>query len=85
MHLGAILATRGIVPFGPTDFTDTGPVTPYWRIISDRVACAPCLKHSCPLQNRICMQGLTASRMIRELYAMVREFHLPFRKEKKKY
>ena len=67
MHLGAALGTCGIVPFGPTDFTDTGPITAKWRLISDRVECAPCLKHSCPRGEKICMQNLTAERVIAEL------------------
>lgn len=67
MHLGAILDTCGIVPFGPTDFTDTGPITEKWKILCDKVECFPCLKHSCPKAEKKCMTQLTASRIIREV------------------
>lgn len=82
MHFGAILDTHGIVPFGPTDFTDTGPITPKWKILSDRVHCAPCLKHSCPKGEKICMTPLTAARIIREVRKMVRELNIPFSAKK---
>ena len=75
MHLGAILGTCGVVPFGPTDFTDTGPITENWKILSDGVPCAPCLKHSCPKAEKICMLPLTAARIIREVR---RNCHIPF-------
>lgn len=83
MHLGAILDTHGVVPFGPTDFTDTGPITQKWKILSDRVHCAPCLKHSCPKGEKICMIPLTAARVIRELHRAVQELNLPFSKGKR--
>ena len=78
MHLGAILDTYGLVPFGPTDFTDTGPITQKWKILSDCVPCAPCLKHTCPKGEKLCMTPLTPARVIRELRRMVQELNLPF-------
>ena len=77
MHLGAVLDTCGIVPFGPTDFTDTGPITEKWRLISDCVECAPCLKHTCPRGEKICMQNLTAERVIAELADIAAEKKVP--------
>ena len=77
MHLGAVLDTCGIVPFGPTDFTDTGPITGKWRLISDCVECAPCLKHSCPRSEKICMQNLTADRVIAELAEIAADQKIP--------
>ena len=85
MHLGAALGTRGIVIFGPTDFTDTGPITPDWKILTLRAKCAPCLARTCPAENRYCMENLTASTVIRHLRAAVKEFKLPFRKKACRY
>ena len=83
MHLGAILDTHGIVPFGPTDFSDTGPITQKWKILSDQVPCSPCLRHTCPKGEKICMTPLTAARIIREIRKSVRELNIPFSKSAK--
>ena len=84
MHLGAILDTNGIVPFGPTDFTDTGPITQKWKILSIKAPCAPCLKHSCPKGEKICMTPLTAARIIREIRKAATELKFPFSRLPKK-
>jgi len=85
MHLGAVLGTRGIVVFGPTDFTDTGPITPDWKILTLRAKCAPCLARTCPSGNRYCMEKLTAFTVIRHLRAAVKKLNLPFRNKACRY
>ncbi|MFH1228055.1 MAG: lipopolysaccharide heptosyltransferase II [Planctomycetota bacterium] len=58
MHVAAAVGTPVAAIFGPTDISTTGPFGYGHTIIRKEVACAPCLKRSCPTDHK-CMKLIT--------------------------
>ena len=67
MHLGAVLGKPGIAVFGSTDPTTTGPISPEWLCLSEKLVCSPCFEHVCPQGHKKCMDQISAEAVIEEL------------------
>ena len=59
MHLAAILGVPGVAPFGSTDPAATSPLSRNWRIVFDKIECAPCFRRVCPKGTKACFDSLT--------------------------
>ena len=71
MHLSAIMGKRGVAVFGPTDYTATGPVSNYWRIIYEKIPCSPCFKRECPQGHNRCMENYTSARVVGQIRELI--------------
>lgn len=58
MHVAAAAGTPVVAVFGPTDPVTTSPFGNNHLIIRKEVACAPCLKRTCPIDHK-CMKLIT--------------------------
>ena len=59
MHLAAVLGVPGVAPFGSTDPVATSPLSRKWRIVFDKIECAPCFRRVCPKGTKECFDSLT--------------------------
>ena len=75
-HLAPALGTPTIVIFGPTDPTNTSPFSADADVIRKKVACAPCLHRTCPIDHR-CMTGITTDEVFRAAAAKMNEIEEP--------
>ena len=57
MHIAAAFDVPLVAVFGPTDYTNTRPLSKHAVVVRKDVACAPCLKRECPTDHR-CMKGI---------------------------
>lgn len=64
MHLSAVLGKQGVAIFGPTDYSATGPVSNYWRVIYEKMPCSPCFERECPYGHNKCMKAYHAGQVI---------------------
>jgi heptosyltransferase-2 len=67
MHLSAVLGKPGIAIFGPTDYSATGPISNYWKILYDKLPCSPCFKRECPYDNNECMELCSSSQVVEQI------------------
>lgn len=67
MHLSAILGKCGVAIFGPTDYSSTGPVSDYWRVIYEKMPCSPCFKRECPYGHNKCMDMCGSGQVIEQI------------------
>ncbi len=67
MHLSAVLGKPGIAIFGPTDYSATGPISNYWRVIYDKIACSPCFKRECLYGHSQCMKLCSPGRVVEQI------------------
>ena len=67
MHLSAILGKCGVAIFGPTDYSATGPVSDYWRVIYEKMPCSPCFKRECPCGHNKCMDMCNSEQVIEQI------------------
>ncbi len=65
MHLSAALGGCGVAPFGSTDPAATSPISPRWKILFDKLDCAPCFKRICPKGTKECLSRITPEEVIR--------------------
>jgi heptosyltransferase-2 len=72
MHVAAALGIPLVALFGSTDHTTTSPLTPNFRIVRKDIACAPCLKRTCP-KDHACMEAIT----VEDVLNAVRELYIP--------
>lgn len=75
MHLAGALQTPFAALFGPTH-PDLGfvPGYPYGSAVHSDVPCSPCSVHGatpCRFKSRLCMEGITGERILRELDRMM--------------
>jgi heptosyltransferase-2 len=63
MHLAAALGTPLVAVFGPTDWTETAPVSPRAVLVREDVECSPCLLRECPIDHR-CMRRVQVERVV---------------------
>ena len=67
--VGAGLATVGL--FGPTDIpTATPPEGPH-RTLTSPIACAPCQRLTCPLEENFCLTRVSADQAFEEVVRLV--------------
>ena len=67
MHVAAAYKIPTVALFGPTKHTETSPwKNPHSHLIYHDMACAPCMKRSCPLKENIhaCMKEITPQEVI---------------------
>ncbi len=69
MHLAVAMGTEVVALFGPTDPLRTGPCGPGHHVLRHDLACAPCLRRTCPKENLFCMESITEE----ELFRVVRD------------
>jgi len=67
MHLSAVLGKPGIAIFGPTDYSATGPISNYWRVIYDKISCSPCFKRECPYGHSECMKLCSPIKVVKKI------------------
>ena len=72
MHLAAALSVPTVAIFGPTDPVETGPSSPWARVVRERVECSPCLYRDCPIDHR-CMERVEPARVFEEARALMAE------------
>jgi len=71
MHLSAVLGKPGIAIFGPTDYSATGPISNYWRVIYNKQRCSPCFKRECPYGHSECMELCSSSRVVEQIQELL--------------
>ncbi|MGG7072894.1 lipopolysaccharide heptosyltransferase II [Campylobacter sp. 9BO] len=65
MHIAAAFQVPTVAIFGPTKFNETSPwMNQNAHIISKNLACAPCMKRTCPLSHHDCMRLITAKDLL---------------------
>jgi heptosyltransferase-2 len=62
MHLAAALGTPLVAVFGPTDWSETAPVSERARVVREETECAPCKLRDCPIDHR-CMARVGVERV----------------------
>jgi heptosyltransferase II len=65
MHLAAALGVRVTAVFGPTNERETGPPGKAHAVLTNEVACRPCMLRECPIDHR-CMRGVSVDRVLAE-------------------
>ncbi len=61
MHIAAAYKIPTVAIFGPTNHKETHQwMNPRENIIRKEMACAPCMKRTCPLKHHECMKLITA-------------------------
>jgi heptosyltransferase-2 len=63
MHVASALGVPTVAVFGATNPITTGPSGPYKTVVQEKVACSPCFKRECPIENHPCMTGVSAARV----------------------
>ncbi len=71
MHVAGALGVPTVAIFGATDHIATGPSSPRARIVREPVDCSPCMLRECPLEQHLCMLGVSAERVVAEAHAAV--------------
>jgi heptosyltransferase-2 len=65
MHVAAAYQVPTVALFGPTKHKETQQWhNPHSHILRKEMACAPCMKRSCPLKHHDCMKLITADEVI---------------------
>ncbi|MEA2027463.1 MAG: lipopolysaccharide heptosyltransferase II [Campylobacterota bacterium] len=65
MHLAAAFGVPTVAIFGPTRYTETNQwMNKHSIIMTKNLACAPCMKRTCPLKHHECMKLITADMVI---------------------
>lgn len=68
MHIAAAYNIPTIALFGPTRYKETSPwQNKYSYIISHNLACAPCMKRTCPIKTHECMKNIHAGEVTQVL------------------
>jgi len=67
LHVAAAVGCKTVVIYGSTSPVFTPPLTEKAAIISEKIACSPCFKRTCPLGHKNCLNLLDASRVISRL------------------
>ncbi len=63
LHLAALVGTKTISLFGPTDPRRTAPRGALHRTICRELECSPCFKRVCPLGHHNCMKEITPEKV----------------------
>ncbi len=67
MHLAAALGIGGVAVFGSTDPSATSPISSSWRLLFDKLDCAPCFKRECPKGTKECLSKISPAMAIEAL------------------
>ena len=71
LHAARYLGVPTVAIFGATDHIATGPSSPRARIAREPVECSPCMLRECPLEQHLCMLGVSAERVVAEAHAVL--------------
>jgi heptosyltransferase-2 len=68
MHIAAAYSVKTVAIFGPTKSDETNQ----WKnengvIIKKEMACAPCMKRTCPLKHHNCMKEISANDVLKAI------------------
>ncbi len=66
MHAAAALGVPLVALFGPSDAARTGPLGTA-LVLSEAIACRPCLERICPLGHHRCLKDLAPGRVVEAL------------------
>jgi len=65
MHIATAYKIPTVAIFGPTNSKETSPwKNPKSIIVKKNLACAPCMKRTCPLKTHECMKNISADEVI---------------------
>jgi heptosyltransferase-2 len=65
MHIAAAYGIPTVALFGPTKHHETCQwMNPQSAIVRKPMACAPCMKRTCPLKHHACMQSIESADVI---------------------
>ena len=71
MHVAGALGIPTVAIFGATDHIATGPSAPWAKVVREPVACSPCMERECPLEEHLCMLGVSVDRVVAEAHALL--------------
>lgn len=72
-HVAAMVGTPTVVLFGPTDPARTAPMGRRVVVCRRDVDCAPCLRRSCPLHRRVCLDDLEVEQVLGALVRLLNQ------------
>ena len=67
LHIAALMGTRTLSLFGPTDPRRTAPRGQAHALLRRDLACSPCFKRVCPLSHHDCMNGISPEEVAGEV------------------
>ncbi|MDP8264564.1 MAG: lipopolysaccharide heptosyltransferase II [Candidatus Aceula lacicola] len=67
LHIAAAVRTPFIALFGPTDPARHMPPAKEFRMLFQRVECAPCYQGQCPIHTHVCMEKITPDQVLEEV------------------
>jgi ADP-heptose:LPS heptosyltransferase len=73
MHLAAIMGTRVLALYGPSDPVRTGPYGAQHRVLRGKLRCQPCFSRHCRFRDNSCMLTITPESVINTAVAMLSE------------
>lgn len=79
MHLASSLKTPIVAIYGPTSDIATSPWMGRGYIINLNLACAPCMKRTCPLHTSACMRGIEPTLIAKAALSVLND--IPFSAE----
>ena len=73
MHFSAALGTRTLGLFGPTDPHLYRPYGAHNQVVRLEIPCSPCMKGSCQIKTRECLDDLTIDQVYEAACKMLGE------------
>jgi len=73
MHIASAYQVPIVAIFGPTDWRETSPYSPNYKIVRVSLKCSPCKKRSCPLKTHQCMKEITPEIVIETAFKLLKE------------
>ncbi len=70
MHIAAAVGTPIVAIFGPTDPSESAPISGSYTIVRKEADCSPCWKRECPTDHR-CMEEINVD----DLFSPVSEYY----------
>ena len=71
LHIAALVGTKTVSLFGPTDPRRTAPRGEGHRILRRELECSPCFKRTCPLGHHRCMKDIAPEEVAGEAARML--------------
>ncbi|WP_353661224.1 glycosyltransferase family 9 protein [Hydrogenimonas sp. SS33] len=73
MHIAAAYQVPTVALFGPTKYKETSQwMNPRSAIVRRDMACAPCMKRTCPLRHHACMKEITPQEVVEAAYTLLK-------------
>lgn len=71
LHIAALVGTKTVSLFGPTDPLRTAPRGEGHRILRRELECSPCFRRTCPLGHHRCMRDISPEEVADEAVQML--------------